>query len=215
MTFHWPLFFWYFRSLRLLTTITSISALSFVALHTLPLSFRNDSASLFILFHSFLIACLVSPSRIDVSRFLFSQGFSRESLWFHSWLAAIASIGITLAPCAILILTGLRGWIQDIQSNPWFPLMAGTELPVLTWATALYLILLPVFRYATIRMASPDRDFKSGLGILFLFLLIGFMAWTQLQRPGPVQHWIITGFLLISTALFVLGYSTYQRTEVC
>lgn len=215
MIFNWPLFLWYFRSLQLMTVITSITAAGYVASRSLPLNLRDGSIAMFILAHCLLIACLISPSRSDVSLFLFSQGFSRQTLWLHSWLAALASVGLTLAPCAVLILFGIRGWIQGSQMNPWFPLIAPTEIPILGWAVVEYLILLPILRYVTIRLANPDQEFKSAFAIFLLGFIVIAMVWSRLPHSATFQNWTMTGIATISAVLTVLGYTSMKRTEAC
>lgn len=215
MNISWPLFLWYFRSLRLLTAVTATTATSYLLSQSMPLTFLNDAIALFILAHASAIACLVSPSRRDISLFLFSQGFSRQTLWLHSWLAAFASVALTLLPCAILILCGLRSWIEDTRLNPWFPLMSSAEMPVLGRAVVEYLILLPALRYVTIRLASPDQDFRSGVTILVLAFIIATMTSNQFMRPGPFQYWYVAAAATISIGTAIVGYPLMKRTEVC
>ncbi len=99
MQIQWPLLLWIFRPLRLLTLISSTLAVAYVLLHDKPLEFFLDMNSVvFVISHSFLISLLLGRVRSESFAFLYSQGFSRDLLWRHAWLATLASVLATWVP---------------------------------------------------------------------------------------------------------------------
>jgi len=217
MNIQWPLFLWIFRPLRWLTFVSAMTATGYVLFHDKPLDFRGDGyAVVFTVLHSFLISRLIGRVRSEPFAFLYSQGFSRNALWMHVWLAAVASVLATWFPCAVLILTPLRGIYQDHQLNPWFPLMAATEWPFLAWALLVYAMVLPVFQYEWIRSAMPWRGIVSGHLLAIGFFAFAILMGDRFLRYGndPVRVWLISGFAIDSVILLVFGRWLHERMEV-
>ena len=214
MTILWPLLFWIFRPLRWLTIFSVIGVTLYLLFQDQPLDFRRDSYVItFVLVHSFLISRLIGRVRSESFADLYSQGFSRNVIWSHCWLATLASVLITWLPAAILIVSPLRGQLQNALQNPWFPLMASTEWPYLCLVGLLYALVLPVFHYEWIRSAAPFRELISGH-----LLAIGYFVFaaTVFDRFWQMSHrwWIPACFMTVSLILGVLGRWLHQRIEV-
>ena len=126
------------------------------------------------------------------------------------------SVLATWLPCAILILTPLRGMYQDLQLNPWFPLMASTEWPFLTWALLVYVMVLPVFHYEWIRSAMPYRGIVSGHMLAIGFFVFAMLLGDRLSGYGtdPMRVVLIGGFAIAAMILFVFGRWLHSRMEV-
>lgn len=217
MQIQWPLLLWIFRPLRLLTLISSTLAVAYVLLHDKPLEFFLDMNSVvFVISHSFLISLLLGRVRSESFAFLYSQGFSRDLLWRHVWLATLASVLATWVPCAVLILTPLRSQFQDWMQNPWFPLMASTESRFLTRSLLFYGMLLPIFHYEWIRSSMPFRGRVAGHLLVIAYFVIGLFLNERLWYFGMdlARTSMFLGFVTISVILGLFGYWLHKRLEV-
>ncbi len=217
MQIQWPLFFWIFRPLRLLTLISSSLATAYVLLHDKPLEFFLDmNAVVFVISHSFLISLLLGQVRSESFAFLYSQGFSRDLLWRHVWLATLASVLATWVPCAVLILTPLRSHFQDWMLNPWFPLMAPTESRFLTRSLLFYGMLLPLFHYEWIRSSMPFRGRVSGHLLVIAYFVCGLFLTERLWSFSVdlARTSMFLGFIAISAILGLFGYWLHKRLEI-
>ncbi len=217
MHIQWPLFFWIFRSLSLLTLISSSLATAYVLLHDNPLEFFLDvNAVVFVISHSFLISLLLGRVRSESFAFLYSQGFSRDLLWRHVWLATLTSVLATWVPCAVLILTPLRSQFQDWMQNPWFPLMAPAESRFLTRSLLFYGMLLPIFHYEWIRSSMPFRGRVSGHLLVIDYFVCGLFLTERLWYFGTdlARTSMFLGFITISAILGLFGYWLHKRLEV-
>jgi hypothetical protein len=217
MQIQWPLFFWIFRSLHWLTLVSSSLATAYVLLHENPLEFfLDDYAVLFVFAHCFLISRLIGRVRSESFAFLYSQGFTRNLLWGHLWLATLASVLATWVPCAVLILTTLRSQYQDWLQNPWFPVMASTEWRFLTGSLLFYGMLLPLFHYEWIRSATPFRGRVNGHVLAIAYVFFGLVLSQRLRHfdRDLVRNSLFFGFVMISAILGLLGRWLHQRLEV-
>ena len=218
MHIQWPLFFWIFRPLSLLTLISSSLATAYVLLHDKPLEFFvDDYVLLFVFFHSFLISRMIGRVRSESFAFLYSQGFSRNFLWWHVWLATFASVLATWLPCALLILTPLRSQYQDWMLNPWFPLAAGTEWRFLTQSLLCYGMLLPLFHYEWIRSSMPFQGRLNGHLLVIAYFVCGLYLWEKFWWVGTdlSRTCLFIGFISVSGILGLFGRWLHKRLEVC
>ena len=217
MQIQWPLFYWIFRPLRLLTLISSSLATAYVLLHEKPLEFFLDmNAVVFVISHSFLISLLLGRVRSEPFAFLYSQGFSRDHLWRHVWMATLASVLATWVPCAVLILTPLRSQFQDWMLNPWFPLMAPAESRFLTRSLLFYGMLLPLFHYQWIRSSMPFRGRVSGHLLVIAYFVCGLFLTERLWSFSVdlARTSMFLGFIAISAILGLFGYWLHKRLEI-
>jgi hypothetical protein len=213
----WPLVFWIFRPLRWLTVVSSFTAAVYVAFSEKPLEFRRDNyAMTFVLVHCFLISRLIGRVRTQSFAYLYSQGFSRDAIWGHLWLASLMSVMATWLPCAVLILTPLRGMIQNAFDNPWFPLMASTEGGWLWSNLLLYVMFLPVFQYEWIRSSSPFRGLVSGHFLAIAYGIFGVLLYDRFFgfQPDSAKYWLTGCFLLVSLILGLFGRWIHRRMEI-
>jgi hypothetical protein len=217
MQIRWPLFFWIFRPLLWLTLFSSVTATGYVLLQDKPLDFRIDSyAPTFVLVHSFLISRLIGRVRSESFAFLYSQGFSRDVLWGHVWLATLASVLATWLPCSLLILTPVRALFQDAMQDSWFPLMASTEWPFLAWGLLLYAMVLSVFHHEWIRLSMPFRGLVSGHFLALSYFVFATLLSNRLwdHRTTAARYSLIGGIAIVSVILGVFGRWMHRRMEV-
>ena len=123
----------------------------------------------------------------------------------------------TWLPCAVLILTPLRGLFQDYLLNPWFPVMAPTERLFLVRALLVYALLLPVFQYEWIRSSMPYRGLVSGHMLAIAYFVFAALLAERFWRFGfdSGRWWLIGGFAVVSVILGLFGRWMHRRMEVC
>jgi len=143
-----------------------------------------------VLAHSLLLTALLGRFQSTSFAFVYSRGYSRDSLWSHMMLASLLSVATAFALSGLVLWSGLRSYVHDhIFQSPCFPIMAPRETWVpLVWL-ALYGLFVPCLHYAWIRCAQPTTGEKTGqflaagtlAALLTAFVLIrylsGWMAW--------------------------------------
>ena len=218
MKVNWPLLLWLFRPLRGLTAAGAVVATAYTLFVAQPLDFLRDNyAILFVLVHSLLISRLVVRVHSPPFAFLYSQGFSRDALWGHVWMASALSVLGVCLPGAVAILFSLRSRLQDLMLNPWYPLLAPDDGRFLAWGLLTYAIVLPVFHYEWIRSAAPFRGLVAGNMLALGLITFGLLLAEPLSRVGsnPVGRWMIGGFTVSSVLLGIAGRWVHRRIEVC
>lgn len=218
MSFHWPLVVWQLRQLRAITLVGLLIALPYVMSEHEPLRFDMlGPVPLFILVHSLLIVWRLGRTNHTSFGFLYTQGYSRDALWFNSMFASAAGVLIVWLPPALAVWLGLRSHYQDDLENYWFPLMAETERPFPWWCLLGYAVLLPLFHYAWIRGAQPWRGLLAGYILAIGVVLAAFSIWNGVRVPDmPV--WTIFmmagGFAGAALSLFVGSRRLHRTLEV-
>ena len=218
MRIRFPLLAWQFRPLVAVTALATSVAGLYVLLTFEPLRYERDVAAwFFILIHCIAIAVVQGRYESRSFGFLYSQGFSRDTLWAHSVLASAASVLIVWLPVAVLVLAGLRNSYQEASGNYWYPLMSGTEWPFAFWSLLAYAVLLPIFRYAWIRAAQPVRGGSAGVLIAVGAIVGALSTWNGVPMP-LMPRWTVVlmagGFVLAAASLFLAGWRLHRRMEV-
>ena len=115
--------------------------------------------------------------------FVYTRGFSRNSLWLHTMLATAAAVLAVWLPVCLIVWTPLRSLVQDVLlRSPYYPGAAFLDRWPPVQVMAMYALLLPVFHYAWIRLAHPSRGRMGGV-----LLATGFVI--ALVVTGGVVHW--------------------------
>ena len=151
------------RQLLPVTLVGLPVACLYVLLWRDVLRWRNEWALVFILIHGLVLTQVLGRFRKGSFGFLYTRGYSRNSIWAHTMLASVLAVLAVWAPAAIIVWTPLRGVAQDaLFRSPFFPVMAPREASVpLAWLI-LYGLLVPAFHYAWIRSAQPARGGSGG-----------------------------------------------------
>lgn len=220
MFFNGPLFHWQFRQVRWVTLIALVIALAYT-LWEPSLLIRGDMlgwALLLTLVHSLLITWRLGRPRSRSFGFLYTQGYSRNAIWWHTMLASAASVLLVWLPSALAIWLGLRSHFQsDLLQNYWFPLVAPCEYSYPLWVLFLYACFLPAFHYAWIRNAQPMRGHLAGVVVATYVALVVFSLWLFMPpRLVPsVAQWLMFGGLAVtSIALEIGGWLLHRQLEV-
>ncbi len=206
---------WLLRRTRAVTLLSLPVVLLFVLFWPHPLTSRSGWPVLFIFGHSLFVTGAVGGLRGGTRAFLYSRGFSRDTLWGHCMVAtALCALAVWL-PASVAVWSGLRSFVQDSMArSPWFPVMAPAEM-FLPWLwLGLYALVAPVFHYGWIRAAQPTRAPGAGL-----FLMVGMalclLTVFILGFPGPWFRWVAcAGGLGIFLAALLGALRLHRRTEV-
>jgi hypothetical protein len=112
---------------------------------------------------------------------------------------------IAWLPASLIIWTGLRSVLFDSMQNPNFPVMAPLENNVpLAWL-GYYIMLIPLFHYAWIRLAQPFRGSFAGVAIAVAVFVSYFRFYYALNVSNML--WWSSRTLLLLMAIFLI-YST-------
>ena len=89
------------------------------------LGWRDGWPAVFVVIHARLTMLRLCRFDQGSFAFLYSRGFSRDSIWMHTMLANFLVILAVWTPAAIIVWTPLRGLVQDaLFRSPFFPIMA-------------------------------------------------------------------------------------------
>ena len=114
----------------------------------------------------------------------------------------------------LILVCGLRAWLQDWLQNPWFPFMARNEPAIAGWILLEYMLLLPLLHYAWVRARQPMRDAGAG----WLICVSGFvmLIWSitelraALLEPSLLRIALV-GFLLLAGLLMTANWLLHRH----
>jgi|GEM_PF-1414829 hypothetical protein len=227
------LLWWQIRPLVVVSVAGSVLALSYVMLRHEPLVMRMyevvwstypigrsetiNPAIVFVLVHCLCIVFSQGRTRCSPFGFLYSQGFSRRTLWCHSMLVSLGSVLIVCLPAALAVWCGFRAYYQDRIENPWFPFMAPLESSYPIFVLMLYFLVLPALNYAWVRSAQPWRGSITGYVVAGVMLVAIYFV-LKSRHVWPETNGFGVGMLItLSLASFVLligGARLHERIEV-
>jgi hypothetical protein len=171
---------------------------------------------LLLLLQCLLLAALLGRFHTPTFAFLYSRGYSRDSLWAHMMLVSFLSIVVGWLPAALIVWTGLRRLIQDrLFYSPYFPIMASyeTRVPILWLAGCI--LLTAAFHYIWIRRSQPTKGQRGGQ-----FVTVGLIAAsiTVLNLVSYYQGWLAwllgVAYALVLICLILGGLVLHRSSEV-
>lgn len=219
MFFNAPLFQWQFRQVRWVTLIALVVTLGYTLFEPEPLNYRSLGLPLlFVLAHSILITWRLGRVRSREFGFLYTQGYSRDAIWWHMMLASVMSVMTVWLPSALIIWSGLRCGLQDAMLNYRFPFSGPLEMTYPLWVLLLYVLFLPAFQYAWIRNLQPTRGPLAGFFVATAMVMTVFRLWStldnMLQLSGVGLWLILGGLIMASSSLLFGGWRLHRRLEV-
>jgi len=158
-----------------------------------------------------LASSLGRPTDKDFA-FLFSRGYSRDTLWLNTMIATAMSALAVWLPAALIVWTPLRSIVQDwMRISVHFSNPAAERTVPLAWL-AWYTFLLPFSHYEWIRWAQPTRGafgatlIQAGMIVVAypIVVLSPWPTWPILWAPGG----------LVALGAFVASRHLYRRLEV-
>ena len=168
---------WHLRQLMLLNIAMLLAAIVYTMFTSERLILgRQVYMTLGCLIHAGLMVWILGRSATRGPGFLYSQGFSRDQLWWSTWLATVISGAMVSLTVLLIVISGLRSSTQFFLGNPWFPLMGAVDADISLWLLAFYLLLLGPMHYFWVRCRQPFGDQGAGWPILTGFILMVFGA---------------------------------------
>ncbi len=187
---------------RPVTLVAVPAAALYVLLTPAVLNERAVGPVFFVLVHTLLVTSRFGRSKASDFAFLYTRGYSRDSLWAHTMLASSAAVLAAWLPAAVLVWTGARGVVQDrLLQNPEFPIMADSEMLLpLKWLLG-YVVLLPIYHYAWIRGAQPTRGRLGGV-VAAGALVVGLLPLAGWVCPVDWFRWL--AYVIYGAAILVM-----------
>jgi hypothetical protein len=214
MKLHGPLLRWHGYWLGTLTLLGWMAAIPWLLFHHDPLRAHDMAPAFFVAVHSLAIVALLGRFRTGAFGFLYSRGYSRDTLWTHAMLAGAAGVLSVWLPAALVVWTPLRSCVQDrLFLNPYFPIMAPAEAAVpWTWLFA-YAVLVPTLHYAWIRQAAPYRGGSAGamMAVAVAFGLLCLVDGTPRHQSARLAVFLI--FALIAATALASGWRLHRELE--
>src|SRR5690606_33196490 len=139
-----PLFLWLMRESLSAHVFALVTWVGFVLLLRETLEEGLAWSLLIICAHcGYLTRFREGNQRSDLS-YLYSQGFSRDTLWAHHLLVETTSVLIALVPASLLVLLGFRSSFQDhLFENPYYPILSAYDRSVVPLWWFVYAVALP------------------------------------------------------------------------
>ena len=203
------LFFWQFKKLGLLNFFAVLAVGSYVLLRVTPFTCHELVLLLGVLLHCWLIAWRLWRSSPRQSGFLYSWGFTRDEIWWQTYLASLASAALVCGVAWLLMVLQVRFLVQDgLVANPYFLVPQSGEYWVPWFCFYGYLLVLPMLHYAWVRSKHSAKGKFVGWMIMFGGLVLLVVCFVQ-STPTPTE--VIfrgrqsrpTPWLFVLAALFI------------
>jgi hypothetical protein len=213
MKLHLPLLRWYLKETMTITLIALPIACAYVMFTPGVIRMQNGFPPCFILLHCLALEWRVATPDHPYVAFLYTRGYSRNTLWFHRMLGVMVPALIVWTIAALLIWLGLRSHYQDVvMESVYFPIMAPRETNVpLCWIVT-YALLLTVFSYSWIRASQPDRDRGTWIALATIAAVFNVM-FNDYSREW-IRHLLFAIAVVPILVALVFGRLLHKRMEV-
>ena len=206
------------KPLVLLTACALGITTPFVLLQPDPLLEANLYPFLFVLLHTMAVASWLHPARRHC-RYCHGRVYTRNTLWFHHYLAAVAAILAVWLPATLLMASPAHGFVQDLLfKSPYYPLMRSREAFVPFHWLFYYAVLFPPFHYAGTRQFHPSKGSTNGYVIaiaavltLFVFCLNQQSPWGQANGLPEIGK---TASILVALIALVADQRLHHEMEI-
>jgi hypothetical protein len=198
-------------------TMTGILGLSSYSLAWPEVMTSRDSWPwLLLLLQCLLLAVLLGRFQSSAFAFLYSRGYSRDSLWAHMMLVSFLSIVVGWLPAALIVWTGLRSLIQDrFFYSPYFPIMAPYEIRVPFLWLAGCLLLTAAFHYVWIRRSQPIKGQHGGDSIGIGLIAASVTVLNLVYYPHGWIAWLLgVSYAAVLICLILGGLVLHRSSEV-
>ncbi len=202
------------------STIALAVALAYVLIRPAPFMSRDFGTSmlpwLFVAVHSVVLVGMHARVHTSEVAFLYSRGFSRDTLWVNQVIASTLSVLIVWMVAAFCVWMGLRSWVQEqLMQNPEYPVMASTDMPFLWRYLVGYTVALPTLHYAWVRRNQPTRGQHSGDYLTVAMVLATFTVLAMSpHREGWTLGVTVAGGVTIGLTLLVEAWRLHRSLEV-
>ncbi len=214
------LILWLLRVTAPVTLIALVAAVTYVLFRRAPFV-HQDFVSLiapwlFVALHSVVLVAFVSRVHTSGFAYLYSRGFSRDTVWLNQMTASALAVLVVWLPSALCVWTGLRSALQEhLMQNSEYPVMAPTDTPFPWFYLMGYAIALPTLQYAWVRRNQPTLGQESGDALIVGIVLATFsvLAMTS-YREGWAQAIAIAGGIAVGLTFVVTARSLHRGIEV-
>lgn len=206
---------WSFRQLLPVTVVVLLVALFYALLNREPLFEEWFWPASLVVLHCVSMAICLGRFRSRDFGFLYSRGYSRDSLWAHAMLASLLAVLTVWLPVGLVVWLPVRSTVQAaLLGNPLYPAMAGRELSWPFIWLALSGLAIPPIHYVWIRFAQPTRGQVDGLVVVMTLLGFMFRA-CQFRVPSP-WYWCLPwgAGMAVSLTMLIAGFVLHRRLEV-
>ena len=173
---------------------------------------RDPLMLLLIGLHSVWIGIRIGGVRGGEAEFLYSRGYSRNTLWLHAQLAGLIAVVLTCLPSALLIWLRIRSEIQSrlFEVGKAYILYSREDVAPLAWLL-LYMLFVPLCSLAAARRghATDTVSLTVGMGLSAMIVLARFAL-----TDGVSRTLVLAAALVISGLALFVGRAVQQEQEV-
>lgn len=171
------LFWWQLRQVMPVNLVVCCAAVLYAMFAMEPIVPPGDPLHFcIIVVHSAIVVLLLGRSSTRRAGFLYAQGYSRDQMWFQSLVVSVVSAAVVCGPVWLIIVSGLRFWIQDtVLTSPHFLMIGPAEYSMPAVYFVEYLIAMLLMHYGWIRAAQNTPETAAGWYLMVLG--IGFLFW--------------------------------------
>ena len=163
-----------------------------------PLSVLSSWPALFIFGHSGAMAVCLGRFRTGRFGYLYSRGFGHDTAWAYTILASVLGALAAWLPAALIILLGVRSFVQDLMKSPYYPVIADPlDAETVRLWLVFYVFFLPMMHYAWIRDAYAASGGRVGKMLVVVIFVVA-PSFFVLHPPFP-------GFLTLACAVGLAG----------
>ena len=192
--------------------VGSLSLAAYTLCWPTLLGFYDPLMLLLIGLHSVWIGIRIGGVRGSEAEFLYSRGYSRNTLWLHAQLAGLIAVLLTCLPSALFIWLRIRSGIQSrLSDTSTAAFMAPREDVVpLAWLM-LYVLFVPLCALAAARRRHADGTVLLIIGIaVSVFTLFN----TRNMIVGISGTLALAAALAISSLALTASHAVQQEQEV-
>jgi len=151
MKCHPHLLAYLFRQTQPVTLLGALALALYALLDWRVLDNHHAIPALVLLAQSIALSRRLAWRQKGEAAFLYTSGFSRDTLWLHRILVTLLSGAISVALAGLIVWLGLRSALQSNAGNHLFPLMSLRENTAPLHWLAIFLLLTPLTHYAWAR----------------------------------------------------------------
>lgn len=189
-----------------LYTLFTPSAITFVS---------NEGLAIGVLIHCLAMTVALGRSALAGPGFLYSQGLSRDQLWWSTFAATVGSGALICIVFWLMVITGIRATVQQACGNPWFPVVGTMELTAIKWLLLEYGLLLPPLHYVWIRTRQPYTDSAAGWLIAIALVIFYMICFPNLRHADDDWLTLMTGAgLLLAGIMVAANWKLHRYVEV-
>jgi hypothetical protein len=154
------------------TALCTAALAAYVLLHRSPLEWTDPIALLILAAQSVILSRRLAWSRKGEAAFLYTRGFSRDSIWCHRILVCLLSGVVSTGVAALIVWIGIREEAQLSMGNSIFPIVSIRETWVAMQWFGVYALLVPFLQYAWARGAIDGMPNGYIMAVLALVMLV-------------------------------------------